>query len=96
MHFDDLQLLLNNHSSKEFSVVGLTETWLSHDSNLPFSLDAYNFVFNNRQDRSGGGVAIYLLKTLPSFIFKHCGFVFQLFLLLKWHHCGYIDELGNL
>ena len=62
MHFDDLQLLLDNPSFKPLCAIGLTETWLSHDSNLPYSLDPYNFVFNNRQGRAGGGVALYLLK----------------------------------
>ena len=62
-HFDDLQLLLNNPSPKPLSVIGLTETWLSQDSSLPFSIDNYNFIFKNRQGRIGGGVALYILQS---------------------------------
>ena len=61
MHFNDLQQFLDG-IHKPLSVIGLSETWLSHDNMLPFSLDAYNFIFNNRQGRAGGGVALYLQK----------------------------------
>ena len=63
-HFDELQSFLDNPSNKQLSVIGLTETWLSHDSNLPFLIDNYDFVFKNRQGRVGGGVALYVLKSL--------------------------------
>ena len=32
-HFDEFQLLLDNSNKKTFPVIGLTETWLSSDSN---------------------------------------------------------------
>lgn len=61
-HFDDLQLLLDNPSQTLPSIIGLTETWLSSDPNPPFALDNYDFIFNSRHDRAGGGVALYLSK----------------------------------
>ena len=54
---------LDNPSNIQLSLIGLTETWLSHDSNLPFLIDNYDFVFKNRQGRVGGGVALYMPKT---------------------------------
>ena len=59
-HFDDLQILLDNQSKHSFSVIGLTETWLSSDTNLPYAIDGYDFIVNNRSKKSGGGVALYL------------------------------------
>ena len=59
-HFEELQLLLDNPSNQSFSIIGLTETWLSHESNQPFALNGYDFVVNNRQNRIGGGVALYV------------------------------------
>ena len=59
-HFDDLQLLLDNPSHHLPSIIGLTETWLSSDPNPPFALHNYDFIFNSRQDRAGGGVALYI------------------------------------
>ena len=59
-HFDDLQIILDNQSKHSFSVIGLTETWLSSDTNLPYAIDGYDFIANNRSKKSGGGVALYL------------------------------------
>ena len=59
-HFEELRLLLDDPIRKKFSIIGLTETWLSNDLSLPFALDGYDFVVNNRQIRAGGGVALYV------------------------------------
>ena len=61
-NFDNLQLLLDNTHDKHCSVIGLTETWLSQDTSQLYNLPGYDFVFNNRQDKIGGGVGIYILK----------------------------------
>ena len=47
-HFDELQMLLNNQSKHSFSVIGLTETWLSSNINLPFAINEYDLIVNNR------------------------------------------------
>ena len=59
-HFEELQLLLDNHNKPTFPVIGLTETWLSSDSTQPFTLNGYDFIVNNRLNRMGGGVALYV------------------------------------
>ena len=59
-HFDELQILLDNQNKQQISVIGLTETWLSFDVNLPYALNGYEFIVNNRVNRTGGGVAFYL------------------------------------
>ena len=59
-HFDELQIFLDNQSKQQFSIIGLTETWLSSDTNLPYALNDYDFIVNNRSNRTGGGVALYL------------------------------------
>ena len=61
-HFDDLQLLLDIPSQTPLSVIGLTETWLTQDVDSSHALNDYEFVYKNRQDRLGGGVAMYVLK----------------------------------
>ena len=59
-HFDDLQQLLANPLNNSFSLIGLTETWLSQSTNQPYALPGYDFVVNNRDNRIGGGVALYI------------------------------------
>ena len=61
-HFDELQILLNHQSESKhsFSVIGLTETWLTSNINLPFAIHGYDLIVNNRFKKTGGGVALYL------------------------------------
>ena len=59
-HFDELQLLLDTQNKHPLSIIGLTETWLSSDVNLPYGVSGYDFIVNNRRDRIGGGVALYI------------------------------------
>ena len=59
-HFDELQTLLQNSKNKSFSVIGLTETWLSSNTNLPYAINGYDLLVNNRSNRTGGGVALYI------------------------------------
>ena len=63
-----MQLLLDNHTKQPFSIIGLTETWLSSDSNQPFALDGYDFIVNNRPNRAGGGVALYVSQSFEFII----------------------------
>ena len=57
---DSLQLVLDNSKHKSPSVIGLTETWLSCDSSQSFSLPDFHLIANNRQNRPGGGVGLYI------------------------------------
>ena len=52
-----MSLLDNN-----FSVIGVTETWL-HDANHDkYNLDGYNQINNYRTSRIGGGVSLYIMQ----------------------------------
>ena len=62
-HFDDLLSLVDKPLRNPFSLIGLTETWINYDSHHPFHIDDYEFINKNRQDRIGGGVAFYVLKS---------------------------------
>ena len=57
-NFDSLTNLLSliNH---KFSVIGISETW-PQDSAHTIDINEYNFVHNYRNDRSGGGIGLYL------------------------------------
>ena len=50
-----LQLLQN-----EFTVIGITETWLNNTTCQLYKMDNYNMIDNHRDDKMGGGVAIFL------------------------------------
>ena len=60
-NFDNLKLLLANLNYSP-SVIGLTETWFSDIPNPMHYLPNYEVVTNNRVDRVGGGVALYIDK----------------------------------
>ena len=48
-----------------FSIIGITETWLNDYSCDLYSLNGYNFVEAHRSGRSGGGVGNFLVKDIP-------------------------------
>ena len=55
---------LLNSLNETFSVISLTETWLNDNNAENFKLNNYNFVCENRKQKSGGGVAMYISKKL--------------------------------
>ena len=58
--FENYLNLLNH----KFTVIGLSETWLSNDDYNLYGLSGYNFIGNHRSDRIGGGVAICLKENI--------------------------------
>ena len=59
-NIDHLKLLLHslNHN---FSVIALSETWLHSTSCMTeLNIPGYNLITKNREDRVGGGVALYI------------------------------------
>ena len=44
----------------EFSLIGITETWLKDDDCDLFAIQGYNVVEKHRQNRFGGGVALFI------------------------------------
>ena len=63
-NFEQLSLLLDNIKIDTF-VIGLTETWFTDDPHTMYSLSKHNLIFNNRVNRRGGGVAMYVPTHLP-------------------------------
>ena len=49
-----------NSLNHEFSVIGLSETWLKPDTVDIFGLDGYNSEHTYRPHRSGGGVSLFI------------------------------------
>ena len=48
----------------QFSVIGITETWLKDFNSDLYSIDGYNFVETHRTEKTGGGVGIFLKNNL--------------------------------
>ena len=67
-HFDELKLFLETDADQSFSVIGLSETWLNSNSESFFSIDGYKMFVNNRPDKSGGGVALYISHTFECIV----------------------------
>ena len=63
-NFDNLRLLIDNPLQSLFSVIGLTETWLTKSSTIYYSLPGYKFIENSRTNKAGGGVAFYIKDDL--------------------------------
>ena len=65
---DKLQLCLQSLNT-EFSVIGLTETWLSDNDSLLgiHNIPGYTYIGNGRTGRSGGGVGVFIKDNL-----KYC------------------------
>ena len=59
-NFECLRNLLDQRLNLKCSVIGLTETWLSDTPHSLYSLQGYDLIVNNRPNRQGGGVALYI------------------------------------
>ena len=70
--FDDLQVLLENLSEKP-SAICLTETWLKeyHHTKSMF-LEGYRPLVNINRKKRGGGVAIFIKKSLQAKVVNSC------------------------
>ena len=47
----------------KFSLIGISETWLN-DSSSSVDIDGYSFVHKSRENRSGGGVGLYVFSNV--------------------------------
>ena len=52
----------------DFSVIGLSETWLCDWNSKLYNIPGYNFIEAHRSSRKGGGVGMYLRDVIP---FQH-------------------------
>ena len=72
IHFNSRSLYANFNNIKEylhkfsqpFNIIAISETWINTEKGMDFELDGSEFMYNNRQNKVGGGVAIYVDKTL--------------------------------
>ena len=60
-NFDQLNLLLRN-LNMPFSVIGVSETWLTDCTAELVNITGYNFVSNHCKSKTGGGVGTFFLK----------------------------------
>ena len=67
-NFDQIHAYLSS-VKHQFSVIGISETWINPDSHTLFSLDGYHFIHADRPSGRGGGVALFIREDLN---FKLC------------------------
>ena len=72
-NLDQLHLILKN-LNRAFSVLGVSETWLTDSTSEIVNITGYNFVSNHRKSKIGGGVGIYLQNDIEYKILKECKF----------------------
>lgn len=72
IHFNGRSLYKNFDFIKEylqqfscpFSVIAITETWFNIEKGIHFDLNGYELRYMNRQNKVGGGVAIYIHNSI--------------------------------
>ena len=70
-NLDQLNLMFGS-LKKPFSVIGISETWLTDCAAELFNITGYNFVSNHRKSKTGGGVGIYLQNDLQYKLHNEC------------------------
>ena len=63
-NFDSLLTLIHSLKNFSFSVIGISETWLNKNSPDVFNICDYEMIHVDRENIRGGGVALYVHKTL--------------------------------
>ena len=58
-NFDKFKCLLDSINYR-FSIIAISETWLTSSPHSYYYLPGYKLIVNNRQGRTGGGVALYI------------------------------------
>lgn len=72
IHFNSRSLYANFQNIKEylnqftlpFNIILISETWMRNERGTDFGLEGYNFVYRNRENKNGGGVAMFIDKNL--------------------------------
>ena len=70
-NLDQLNLMLGS-LKKPFSVIGISETWMTDCTAELVNITGYNFVSNHRKSKTGGGVGIYLQNDLQYKLLNEC------------------------
>ena len=59
-NFDSVELLLSSLQNFQFTIIGISETWLHSNSPPLFNIDNYHMYRSDRARGKGGGVALYI------------------------------------
>ena len=70
-NLDQLNLMLGS-LKKSFSVIGISETWLTDCTAELVNITGYSFISNHRKSKTGGGVGIYLHNDLQYKLLNEC------------------------
>ena len=70
-NLDQLNLMLGS-LKKSFSVIGISETWLTDCTAELVNITGYSFISNHRKSKTGGGVGIYLHNDLQYKLRNEC------------------------
>ena len=70
-NLDQLNLMLGS-LRKSFSVIGISETWLTDCTAELVNIIGYSFVSNHRKSKTGGEVGIYLHNDLQYKLLNEC------------------------
>lgn len=68
IHFNSRSLYANFHHIKDylktfkkpFNVILISETWINENKHLEFGMEGYDFIYINRRNKQGGGVAMFI------------------------------------
>lgn len=79
IHFNSRSLYTNFHNIKEylsrlnkpFQGIAMSETWLSNEKGVDCELNGYELNYVNRENKKGGGVALYVDRRLNYKIVKN-------------------------
>ena len=72
IHFNSRSLYANFHNikyylgqfSQPFNIIAITETWINNERGMDFELEGYEMICKNRENKNGGGVALFVDKNL--------------------------------
>lgn len=76
-NFANLQLFLQTLLIP-FTIIILSETWLSEDSDFLFEIDGYKSISLNRNNH-GGGIKLYVLEAFEIVLLNHFSFIGDLY-----------------
>lgn len=73
-HLDELKVHIDNLDI-EFSVIGITESWLQEHNSALYNLENYKHFSRVRHSRSGGGVSLFIKDTISCRIIEEISLV---------------------
>ena len=79
IHFNSRSLYANFHNikyylgqfSQPFNIIAITETWINNERGMDFELEGYEMICKNRENKNGGGVALFVDKNLTYKVVKN-------------------------